>query len=101
MKNVYQKKHAHLLTIIVHYLGAMVRVIGQYSGFHIVLEVLNGFSELELISKAAAKGVKIYSTSHYWIEPDTHSAPRVLLGFGGLSEIELEEGIRLLQEAWA
>jgi GntR family transcriptional regulator / MocR family aminotransferase len=101
MKNVYQKKHVHLLSVIVHYLGTSVRVIGQHSGLHIVLEVLNGLSESELISKANEKGVKIYSTSQYWMAPDSQSAPRVLLGFGGLSENELEEGIRLLQEAWA
>jgi GntR family transcriptional regulator / MocR family aminotransferase len=101
MKNVYQKKHAHLLSVIDHYLGSKVRVIGQHSGLHIVLEVHIGLSELELIHKAETKGVKVYSTSQYWIEPDTQSAPRVILGFGGLSEIELEEGVRLLQEAWA
>jgi GntR family transcriptional regulator / MocR family aminotransferase len=101
MKNVYQKKHAQLLSTIDHYLGTKVRVIGQHSGLHIVLEVLNGLSELELIRKAEAKGVKIYSTSQYCIKPETQSAPRVLLGFGELSETELEEGVRLLQEAWA
>jgi GntR family transcriptional regulator/MocR family aminotransferase len=101
MKNVYQKKHVHLLSAIVHYLGTRVRVIGQNSGLHIVLEVLNGLSESELIRTAEAKGVKVYSTSKFWIAPDTQSVPRVLLGFGELSEIELEESIRLLQEAWA
>lgn len=100
MKNVYQKKHAHLLSVIVQYLGTRVRVIGQYSGLHIVLEVLTGLSETELISKAQEKGVKVYPTSQYWIAPDPQSAPRVLLGFGDLSEKELEVGIRLLNEAW-
>jgi GntR family transcriptional regulator/MocR family aminotransferase len=101
MKNIYQKKHAHLLSLIVHYLGARVRVIGQYSGLHIVLEVLNGHSESELIRKAIENGVKVYSTTPYWINPDLESPPRILLGFAKLSEIEMEDGIRLLQEAWA
>lgn len=102
MKNVYQKKHAHLLSAIGRNLGANVKVIGQHSGLHIVLEVCGGGSEAELIRKAEEKGVKVYATSQYWISHGKQVVPpRLLLGFGGLSQHELEEGIRLLQEAWA
>ncbi|QGQ98902.1 PLP-dependent aminotransferase family protein [Paenibacillus psychroresistens] len=100
MKKIYQKKHVFLLSVITKYLGDSVKVIGQDSGLHIVLEVLNGFSESELINRAAKKGVKIYSVSQYSITPNELSAPRILLGFGKLTDNELEEGISLLQEAW-
>ncbi|MGG3639985.1 PLP-dependent aminotransferase family protein [Bacillus gobiensis] len=100
MKNVYKKKHAFLLSAITRFFGERVKVIGQHSGLHIVIEVNDGRSESELVRKAEEKGVRVYPTSPYWITFDTQLPPRLLLGFGGLSENELEAGIRLLKEAW-
>lgn len=100
MKNVYKKKHACLLSLITRYFGNRVRVIGEHSGLHIVLEVQDDHSESELIERAEEKGVKVYPTSQYWLNPDHQSPPRLLLSFGGLSVNELEDGIRLLKEAW-
>jgi GntR family transcriptional regulator/MocR family aminotransferase len=98
---VYQKKHAQLLSAIESNLGSDVKVIGQHSGLHIVLEVRGRGSEADLIRQAQEVGVKVYATSQYWISHGNQFVPpRLLLGFGGLSHHELEEGIRLLQEAW-
>ncbi len=101
MKNVYQKKHAQLLSHITRYLGSQVRVIGEHTGLHIVLEVDGRRPEAELVRTAAEQGVRVYATSPYWLNPDMpQSPPRLLLGFGGLAEDELEEGVRLLGKAW-
>lgn len=100
MRTLYRKKHTILLSAIKNHLGESVTVIGEKSGLHIVLEVSNGLNECELINRAMKAGVKIYPFSLYYQGSIENLTPKVLLGFGSLSELELEKGILLLKEAW-
>ena len=84
---------------IKRYFGNKVKVIGENSGLHIVLEVKNRMSEEELIKKALKAGVKVYPLSIYY-DGVIDSSPQVLLGFGGLREAEIDTGISLLKDAW-
>ncbi|MBD8498061.1 PLP-dependent aminotransferase family protein [Paenibacillus arenosi] len=100
MKKVYQKKHALLVECIHRYFGKQASVIGHRSGLHVVLEVHSDYTEEELIKLAANQGVRVYGTSRFWMNSDHCTAIRLLIGFGGLTEQEIEEGVRLLYEAW-
>ncbi|GGH81302.1 GntR family transcriptional regulator/MocR family aminotransferase [Pullulanibacillus pueri] len=100
MRTLYRKKHDVLLSTIKQWMGERVRVIGDQSGLHIVLEVKNGMKEEELIASARQKGVKIYPLSIYFNNPKATRCSKVLLGFGGLSEKQIKEGIVLLSKAW-
>ncbi|MBM7602704.1 GntR family transcriptional regulator/MocR family aminotransferase [Metabacillus crassostreae] len=100
MRTLYRKKHETLTSAIKNLLGEKVKVIGQKSGLHIVLEVKNNMNENELISKAASKGVKVYPLSIYYQDGLQSKVHRILLGFGGLTETEIHIGIRLLKVAW-
>ncbi|MBA4538148.1 PLP-dependent aminotransferase family protein [Bacillus aquiflavi] len=99
MRNVYRKKQHMLVASIKKYIGNKATIIGEKSGLHILLQVHNQMSELELIKNALKKKVKIYPTSIYY-EQYKADKPMVLLGFGGLSETEIDEGIKLLKDAW-
>ncbi len=100
MRTLYRKKHATLLSAIQNYLGDKVDVIGENSGLHIVLEVKNNMKEDQLISMAMSVGVKVYPLSIYYQGFKEDLGSSVLLGFGGLSESEIDTGIQLLKEAW-
>ena len=100
MRTLYRKKQARLLAAIQEDLGECVTTIGEKSGLHIILNVQNGMSENELIASASRNGMKVYPTSVYYGGERERTEPEVLLGFGGLSELEIEEGIRLLKESW-
>jgi GntR family transcriptional regulator/MocR family aminotransferase len=97
MRTLYSKKQHTLLASIHSYFGDKVRVIGENSGLHIVVEVKSRMEEGELIQKALNAGVKVYPLS---IDPNERPESKVLLGFGGLSEKEIEKGVMLLKEAW-
>lgn len=43
---------------------------------------------------------KIYPSSIYYDKYENSAFAKVLLGFGGLKEIQINEGIQLLKEAW-
>jgi GntR family transcriptional regulator / MocR family aminotransferase len=100
MRTLYRKKHLTLLSAIQNQLGENVTVIGEKSGLHIVLEIANGMMENELINRALEAGVKVYPFSLYYHGSIETQVPKVLLGFGSLSESKIEKGILLLKEAW-
>lgn len=100
VRNIYKKRRAALLTAIKHIMGEQVHVIGAETGLHILLEPNNAMSEEELIESAKKEGVKVYPVSIYYVNPPAIGKPMVLLGFAGLDENEIYEGITLLQRAW-
>ncbi|WP_066305012.1 PLP-dependent aminotransferase family protein [Bacillus sp. FJAT-29814] len=100
MRTLYRRKQASLLTAIRLYMGEHVGVIGEKSGLHIVLDVRGGMTEAELVESALSVGVKVYPLSVYFDGPRVGGDAMVVLGFGGLTEAEINEGIRLLAETW-
>lgn len=100
MRTLYRKKHSTLLLAINHYFGQNVTIIGEKSGLHIVLEVKKNMEEEELITTAMNVGVKVYPLSIYYNGATRNVGSRILLGFGGLTETEINTGIQLLKEAW-
>ena len=100
MRTVYRKKQEVLVLMIKKLLGKRVSMIGEEAGLHVLLRVNNQMTETELIERAAKFGVKVYPTSIYYEEQKAEKETVILLGFGGLSEAEIQEGIRLLAKAW-
>ena len=100
MRTVYRRRQQTLISSIKKNLGDHVRIIGDDSGLHILLDVQNAMSEKELIEKAKEEKVKVYPTSVYYQDLNANQGSMVLLGFGGLSEREIEQGILLLKRAW-
>ncbi|RTR34037.1 PLP-dependent aminotransferase family protein [Robertmurraya yapensis] len=100
MRTLYRKKQSALMLAIEQYLRGNVTIIGEKSGLHIVLEVKNNLGEEELIERAKNVGVKIYPLSIYYHGKSDEVGSRVLLGFGGLTESEIDAGIKLLKDAW-
>ncbi|MGG4265949.1 PLP-dependent aminotransferase family protein [Peribacillus simplex] len=98
MRTIYRKKNKVLLNAIEENFHDHVAVIGEKSGLHVLLKVKNGISESELIQKAASVGVRVHPTSVY--HSKNVKGPTILIGYGGLTEREIEEGIRLLKKVW-
>lgn len=102
IRNLYKKKHGVLLSSIKNVFSEkeIVEIIGADSGMHILLKVQNGMNEQELIETAADVGVKVYPTSIYFVNSSMSADGTVLLGFGGLDEKEIQQGIKGLRQAW-
>ena len=98
MRKVYRKKYYTLIKSIEDYLNDKVRLIGGNAGLHILLEIRNGMSEDMIIQKTEMAGVRIYPTSKYWITHSNLDFPIFLIGFGGLSEKQIKEGLELLEK---
>jgi len=100
MRTLYRKKHAILLSAIDKHMKEKVEIIGEKSGLHILLKVKNGMTEEELIQSARKMKIKIYPTSIHYAECVSSESPVILLGFSGLTEMQIEEGIQILKKTW-
>lgn len=100
MRGIYREKHDLLLENI-RKLGKEYKIRGEHAGVHILLELREGLSETEAVKRAAKEGIKVYGLSEYCIKKDTVSeTATVLLGYATLSKEQIQEGMKLLGEAW-
>ncbi|MBO5152801.1 MAG: PLP-dependent aminotransferase family protein [Eubacterium sp.] len=98
MRRVYKAKHDFLLKELKKR-SWVRRVRGENAGLHLVVEVDGARSEAEFLEKALERGVRVYGMSGYRIRGTAQKDPvTLLLGFGGLSEEELSEGLAVLDE---
>lgn len=95
MRKLYQRKHQALLRSIEQYMCSQVKIVGEKSGLHILLR-LKDVSTSELMENGLKKRVKVYSPLRFWLNPTSDADSYIMLGFGGLSIEEIEEGVRLL-----
>lgn len=98
MRKIYREKHELLLECLGDMREAF-QIAGENAGLHLVLTAKNPVGERELVQRAAQCGVRVYGLSESMVEeaPDSRT---VLLGFGGLGEQKIREGVALLRQAW-
>lgn len=98
MRKVYKDKHDLLLKLLEPF-KEQFEITGENAGHHVLLRAKSGESEESLIKKAAAHSVKVYGLSDSFTDKEKASAT-VIIGYGGLSEDMISEGIRKLAKAW-
>jgi GntR family transcriptional regulator/MocR family aminotransferase len=96
MRIIYHKKHDTLLRSIERSFGTRATVVGQGAGLHVVLQLRDrNHGETEIIRRAAQNGIVLFpfSATCAMGEP---AATNLLLGFGGMTAPDIEQGIHLL-----
>lgn len=76
------------------------RISGEHAGVHLLLHVLNGMQEEELIRRAERRGVKVYGLSEYYVKPRPDAPATILLGYANMSEEKIVEAVKILAEEW-
>jgi GntR family transcriptional regulator/MocR family aminotransferase len=98
MRISYQKKHDALLQAVEHYFGNRATVIGQGAGLHVILQLNDrNPGEAEILRAAAQKGINLFPFSATCTMGEPAST-NLMLGFGGMTAAESEQGIKLLSE---
>ena len=87
-----------LLEALSEQLGTRVEVVGANSGVHVVvwLRGIDASRVNELLSRATAKGLGIYPVTPYYMRPPRRAG--LLVGYAGLTEREIRDGIAVLRE---
>jgi len=99
MRKLYQSRNKALIAAIQREMGDRVETIGQKAGLHLLADV-RGRDFAELIESASLRGVKVYSPRSHWMNPESCPGSYVMLGFGGVTEEAIVEGVRRLKAAW-
>ncbi len=100
LRKIYARKNQILIEALTRIMRDKVRIIGQESGLHIVLEVQTTADPEELAGLAAEAGVRIQPVTYYFMEEKTNKPPLVLLAYGGISTDLIEPAVKVLREAW-
>lgn len=98
MRILYKNKHNLLLQAIERHFGDKATVVGQGAGLHVVLQLREGnCGETEILQRAEQQGIRLFPFSATCVG-DSPEPLNLLLGFGGLSAAEIEQGVKLLSE---
>lgn len=97
MKKVYEKKRLHLIKCIEKEFGAHAKVSGEYAGLHLLFQYERNFTDQDIQSLEDA-GVIVDFVENYSIIKGNHKN-ELVLGYGELSNSEIEEGVKRLRMA--
>lgn len=98
LRRLYGEKRATLVQALEDVLEDRVRFSPVAAGLHVMIHLDPGIDELTLAHRAAERGVRIYPGAPYHLERP--APPSILLGFSGLSDVDIIEGVRRLAPAW-
>ncbi len=103
MRAIYKSRHDCLVQSLAVF-GDALKVSGENAGVHLTLQDRRGRSEEELVHRALSAGVRVYGISAYRLPGGKEAAASrkstVLLGFAGLAEEDIRDGVQRLYEAW-
>ncbi|MBQ1281462.1 MAG: PLP-dependent aminotransferase family protein [Oscillospiraceae bacterium] len=102
LRTVYRARRDRLLeALAASDLAGRYTVSGIEAGLHLLLQV-HGISEDELVRRAAQNGCRVHGLSEYYVADTQHDCPpsTVLLGYGGMTDKQIEKGVKRLAEAW-
>jgi len=94
LRQAYGRRRAVLTAAIERYLPGRVRYVPVAAGLHVMVYLEAGVSETAVVQQAAAVDVGVYPGAPYHLQQP--APPSILLGFSGLEEADIEEGIRRL-----
>lgn len=100
MRGVYKGKHDYFLGLLkkapwVH------RFYGDNAGMHLLVEVESSLPQEDIVKKAKERGVLVYTLEEYQIPGSVlkiKEYPTLLLGYGALSEKQMQYGVEVLGE---
>lgn len=96
MRTLYKKKHDAMLRAIELHFGTRAVVVGQGAGLHVVLRLSeNACGEPEIIARAERNKIRLFPFS-WTCNGGNGEATTLMLGFGGMTPEEIEEGIGAL-----
>lgn len=96
MRAIYKSKHDFMLAELKKY--SWVRdIMGENSGLHLLVEVDTKLSEQQVIEACAKQQIRVYGLSEYYISQNPkREYPILLLGYGGLTEEQIADGLQMI-----
>lgn len=94
LRKEYGRHRQILVAAVENYLKDAAVYASEPAGLHVMLYLRPDLDEAAIVAGAAACGVRIYPGSPYHLQDPPPAS--ILLGFSGLTEEKIEEGVRRL-----
>jgi GntR family transcriptional regulator / MocR family aminotransferase len=94
MRLIYQSRHDTFVAALHRELGDLVLTPTTGTGLHTLVTLRAPLAVAELVARAAAVGVGVYPARPYYL--NTPPATSLVMGFTGLDERKIDEGLRRL-----
>ena len=98
MKKVYKSRRDFLIHCLKRTFSIKIDIFGHSTGLHLITEFKEQQFSKKLLKDTEKFGVKIYAVEHHAIEKGKYPN-QIILGYGHLSNEEIEEGITRLCQA--
>ncbi len=98
MRTIYKNKHDSMLLELRAWEN--IEIFGENAGAHMLIQINNGMSEIELIKKAKQAHIKVYGLSDYYITQYNEKVPVIILGYAKLNVEKIIEGLKILKKVW-
>lgn len=93
MRGIYKTKHDIMQNELRKY-PWVISIKGGNAGLHFLVKVNSSKSENEIVEACKEQGICVYGISEYYIDrKSTFSKPVLILGYGGLTEEQMREGL--------
>ena len=99
MRGIYKGKHDALINGLKS-LKDIIKIEGENAGVHIVLRILDGKTEEEMIASAKKAGIKVYGISQYYISNEESVEARLILGYANVKEENISQACEKLKAVW-
>ncbi|SMF74318.1 GntR family transcriptional regulator / MocR family aminotransferase [Paenibacillus uliginis N3/975] len=105
MITILRKKHDTLISSIRKHFGDRAVVSGTGAGFHLILSLQHPSPEAELQAAAEDQGIRVHSIAYTYDQKPEHAGNpnhkrEFIVGFAGIKEEDIDEGIRRLANCW-
>lgn len=100
MRRERENCHDALISALNTTFGSKIEIIDGSAGLHILARFPSELSQEVLLQKAESQGVRLYPITSCFIPPKNPPKNLFLIGFSGLQEDVIIEGIRRLGIAW-
>jgi GntR family transcriptional regulator/MocR family aminotransferase len=94
MRTLYDKRRQALVCALHHHFGDRVTILGENSGMHLMIRLRSRLDADRLVRRAAEAGVGMNSARIYYTGPGGED--EFVLGYAGLSERKIQEGVKRL-----
>ncbi len=99
MRGIYKAKHDAMVAELKKR-DWVLRVFGENSGLHLLVEVDTARTEQELIAACRENDVRIFGLSDYFLSKRVElPKPILLLGYGGLTADKMRVGLGIIEQA--
>ncbi len=94
MRMLYMDRRTTLVDTIKKEIGEKLEVIGTEAGMHLVALLPRGVSDVAVVRRAAKAGISAMPLSFCYSKPPARGG--LILGFGGVDQRQIREGVRKL-----